>query len=111
MADAEHVSSEIETSEIEDASRRGFIRAAVTAGVAGVAGLAIGDAVASDVKLNPAAQSALKISPPPSTPEEHAKDQKRLQAEALIKQLGGDVQIQWVKGNVPKIRRVIQMEG
>src|SRR5258706_10190893 len=102
--------------ETEDASRRGFIRAAVTAGVASVAGLTLGEAAVADdeaPKERKIAQSqgALKISGPPVTAEEKSKDQKRLQAEALLKQLGGDIQIQWVKGRLPAARRIIQMEG
>ncbi len=105
----------------EDAGRRGFLLAAV-AGVAGVAALAAGEAVAApgepvqaptrkgrptpaDARPVPAANAANL------TAEEQAKDRKRAQAEALLRELGEDVEIQWVKGKVPGARKVIQMNG
>lgn len=106
MSDVKDVNPEVETP--EEASRRGFLQK-VVAGAAGL--VAGGEALAAEIKQQPVNTAALKISGPPSTPEEHAKDQKRLQAERLIQELGGNVQIQWVKGKLPAVRRVIQMEG
>ncbi len=106
MSDVKDVNPEVETA--EDASRRGFLQK-VVAGAAGL--VAGGEALATEIKQQPINAAALKISGPPVTAEEKQKDQKRLQAERLIQELGGNVEIQWVKGKIPAVRRVIQMEG
>lgn len=98
-----------EPNEIENADRRGFIAAAIGAGVALTAGTALAgrpvpskDAIAAKVEAAPPAVAAL-------TAEDAAKTLKI--QEAIKATLGDDVEIRWVKGNTPGVRRVIQMVG
>jgi hypothetical protein len=93
--------------------RRNFLRAAVSMGVAGAAVLAGGEALAEQ---RPAA--ATRATRTPSTPgatrlsaAELAKDAKRAEAERILRDLGDNVEVQWVKGNVPGVRRIIQLKG
>jgi hypothetical protein len=113
---ADEPKNETPVENTEDASRRGFLLAAV-AGVAGVAAMAAGEAAAApgDTKVRAPAAAAR---PTPTaanvanlTEAEKAKESKRAQAEALLREIGGDVEIQWVKGNVPGARRIIQAYG
>jgi hypothetical protein len=119
MADERTNETAVETT--DDAGRRGFLLAAV-AGVAGVAGVAAlaGEAAAAEGGAAPTrkgrvpaaeARPVQNVNIANLTEEEKAKERKRAQAEALLRELGDDVEIQWVKGNVPGARRIIQMKG
>lgn len=109
MSDVRSESTEVQASDDEGTGRRAFLRAAV-AGVAGAAALtAVGEAVAREPAKG-------KVAPRPVQAElseaDRVKDAKRVQVESLLRELGAqDVEIQWVKGNVPGTRRIIQLKG
>lgn len=97
-----------EQNEVESAERRGFIAAAIGAGVALTAGAALAGPrpeAARAEKVVPAAAAALAG----MSAEDSAKTLKI--QDALKTELGEDVEIRWVKGHKPGIRRVIQMVG
>ena len=107
--------------------RRAFLRAAVTAGMAGAAGLAAGRAVAEDKqpRMGKDAQprlgkdarkgkDAATVQRLQLTPAEKQKEARRADAQKILKELGGDVEIQWIKkenGSAPLKRRIIQLYG
>ena len=96
-----------EQNEVESAERRGFIAAAIGAGVALTAGAALAGP-------RPEAVRAAKVAPAAAVAEAMSADDtaKTLKIQEAIKtQLGEDVEIRWVKGHKPGIRRVIQMVG
>lgn len=92
--------------EIESTERRGFIAAAIGAGVA----LTAGSALAADkpVVRADAAKAAVAANAALSA-EDAAKTLKI--TEAIKAQVGDDVVIEWVKGHVPGTRRVVQLKG
>lgn len=87
---------------VDTASRRKFLSATV----AGVAGLAVGKAAVADQPARLRRNMAPAVSP-----EEKAKEVKRAQAETMLRDLGDNVEIHWVKGNLPAARRIIQLKG
>lgn len=91
-------------------SRREMIAKGVAAVGAAVAAGTVG-AEATQLKLRPAARLRLNNVPRARmSPEQLRKDDKARQATLLLRELGADVQIQWVQG--PKLgRRIIQMNG
>lgn len=97
----------VEENEVPNAERRGFIAAAIGAGAALAAGQALaGDRPAAAVRPEAAAkvEAAAALSA--------ADQEKTLKIQEAIKaQLGDDVEIRWVKGHKPGLRRVIQMVG
>lgn len=90
--------------------RRNFLRAAVSMGVAGAAVLAGGEAFADQ---RPAAATRATRTPGATrlSAADLAKDTKRAEAERILRDLGDNVEVQWVKGNVPGVRRIIQLKG
>lgn len=99
------------TTEVVENERRNFLRAAVAVGVAGAAALAGGEALADQRAATPrraanASNTAARLSA-----ADAAKDAKRAEAQRILRELGDDVEVQWVRGNVPGVRRIIQLKG
>lgn len=111
MSDVLSENTEVQTTDDEGTGRRAFLRAAV-AGVAGAAALtAVGEAVAREPAKGKVAPRKAAVQAE-LTEAERAKDAKRVQVESLLRELGAQgVEIQWVKGNVPGTRRIIQLKG
>lgn len=104
--------TELSTESTEGPARFSMLRTAVAVGVASVTCLAVGpvEAAAPPARVEKAAVATRPVINQ-LTALEAAKDAKRVQIEGLLKELGGDIQIEWVKGTVPAGRRVIQMVG
>ena len=96
-----------EQNEVESAERRGFIAAAIGAGVALTAGAALAGPRPEAVRAEKVAAAAVVAE---AMSADDAAKTLKIQ-EAIKTQLGEDVEIRWVKGHKPGIRRVIQMVG
>lgn len=114
--------------ETKKPSRRDLIAKGVAAVGAAVAATAVGADAATmkrrlsderDLKLRrglrPRGRGRLKLNNIPRarmTPEQLRKDNKARQASRLLRELGSNVEIQWVKGpKLPGGRRIIQING
>ena len=97
---------ETETAETGGPNRRAFLRTAA-AGAAGVAAVVtLGAEMGTASAEAPKEPAKAKL-----TAAEQAKEDKRVKAEALLKEINADVEVQWVKAKTPNIRKVIQLEG
>ena len=105
----------------QEMGRRAFLRAAVAAGVAGAAGMAAGRALADEkeqLKIRPDAAQKVQPRALPAvqlTAVEQRKEKKRVRVEQQLRELGADIEIQWVKKDeaaaTPQTRRIIQLVG
>jgi hypothetical protein len=116
MSDHEHDDKKPQAKD-NDSSRRDFLRAAAATGVGGAAALAAGTASAAGPKptKRPVAEvkdykARLTTTQLALTNEELSKDVKLKVAEALLKDLD-NIEIQWVQGDIPAARRIIQIKG
>ena len=102
-------------------SRRDLIAKGVAAVGAAVAATTVAAEATTDRRLRrirpdikPRARGRLKLNNIPRsrmTPEQLRKDNRARRAEKLLKELGTNVEIQWVKGPRVGGRRIIQING
>lgn len=102
-------------------SRRDLIAKGVAVVGAAVAATTVGAEAATtrrlprrDLKIQPRLRRGLKLNNIPRarmTPQQLRKDDKARRATLLLRELGTNVEIQWVKGPRLGARRIIQING